>query len=46
MSTREYISEAVDPSLEKISRDGLASLTEHERCVLEICREKILGPRA
>jgi membrane associated rhomboid family serine protease len=46
MSTREYIEEAVDPILEKITRDGLGSLTEQEHRVLEICREKIVGPRA
>ena len=46
MSTREYIEEAVDPILEKITRDGLGSLTAQEHRVLEICREKIVGPRA
>lgn len=46
MSTREYISEAVDPILEKITREGISSLTADERRVLEICREKIAGPLA
>ena len=43
MSTRQYIREAVDPILEKISREGMRSLTSDERRVLEICRDKIVA---
>jgi membrane associated rhomboid family serine protease len=37
----EFISKEVDPILEKISRNGLQSLTENERKVLEAARKKM-----
>jgi hypothetical protein len=37
----EYISNEVDPILDKISAQGIHSLTEHERKVLEAARKKI-----
>ena len=42
MSARQYIAEVVDPVLEKISREGLASLTATERRVLRKARAKML----
>ncbi len=41
MTPREYISEQIDPILEKISRHGIGSLTAAERRVLDKGREKI-----
>ena len=41
MTPREYISEQIDPILEKISRHGLGSLTPEERRVLDKGREKV-----
>ena len=41
MSAREYITEQIDPILDKISRHGLGSLTDVERRVLEKGRDKI-----
>ncbi len=41
MSAREFIAERVDPVLEKISREGLDSLTPEERQLLEKAREKM-----
>ena len=41
MTVREYISEQIDPILEKISRHGLGSLNDAERRILEKGREKI-----
>lgn len=43
MTPREYISEQIDPILEKISRQGIGSLTAAERRVLDKGREKISG---
>jgi hypothetical protein len=44
MSLDEFISEAIDPVLEKISRNGLGSLTRRERRVLAQAREKMTEP--
>ncbi len=41
MSAKEYISEEIDPILDKIARHGMHSLTRQERRVLEHGREKI-----
>lgn len=41
MSAREFIAERVDPILEKISREGVGSLTAGERLLLEKAREKM-----
>jgi len=41
MNPTEFISEEIDPILEKISREGIHSLTRAERRVLELGREKI-----
>ena len=46
MSAREYITEQIDPILEKISRHGLGSLTDAERRILEKGREKMTSRRA
>jgi len=43
MPTAQYISEEIDPILEKISREGVSSLTRAERKVLEKGRQKISG---
>jgi len=41
MSAEEFIVEEVDPLLEKISREGLNSLSRSERRTLEMAREKL-----
>lgn len=41
MSAEQFMSEEIDPLLEKISRDGIASLTRSERRKLAQAREKI-----
>jgi membrane associated rhomboid family serine protease len=41
MTPRQYISEQIDPILDKISLHGIACLTEAERRVLEKGRDKI-----
>ncbi len=41
MSLDEFISQEIDPVLEKISRNGLGSLTRRERRVLAEAREKM-----
>ena len=41
MAPSEFISEEIDPILDKISREGIHSLTRAERRVLELGREKI-----
>jgi membrane associated rhomboid family serine protease len=41
MSPQQFIVEEIDPILEKISRDGIHSLTRNERRILEKGREKI-----
>lgn len=43
MTAEEFIAEEVDPLLEKISREGIDSLTRQERRVLEQASEKIAG---
>ncbi len=43
MTARDFITEQIDPILEKISRHGLGSLTADERRVLEKGREKIVA---
>lgn len=42
MSARQYIAEVVDPVLEKISREGMGSLSLAERRVLRKARAKML----
>jgi membrane associated rhomboid family serine protease len=41
MSPEQFIAEQIDPLLEKISREGMASLTRAERRVLAKAREKM-----
>lgn len=41
MSPEEFISEEIDPILDKISREGIHSLTRAERKILERGRDKI-----
>jgi len=41
MTPEEYISKEIDPILDKISREGIHSLTRAERKILEKGREKI-----
>ncbi|HWL52954.1 MAG TPA: rhomboid family intramembrane serine protease [Chthoniobacteraceae bacterium] len=41
MTPKEFISEEIDPILEKISREGIHSLTRAERRILELGRDKI-----
>ena len=41
MNPAEFISEEIDPILDKISREGIHSLTRAERRVLELGRDKI-----
>ena len=43
MDAEQFIAEEVDPLLEKISREGLASLTRRERRTLARGREKLAG---
>jgi hypothetical protein len=38
----EFLSKAVDPILDKISAQGIQSLTERERRILEKAREKMV----
>ena len=45
MSPQQFISEEIDPILDKIARDGIQSLTRSERRTLEKGREKIAKPR-
>ena len=42
MSARQYIAEVADPVLEKLFREGIASLTASERRVLRKARAKML----
>jgi len=44
MPLEEFIAEEIDPLLEKISRNGLASLTRRERRILAQVREKMAQP--
>jgi membrane associated rhomboid family serine protease len=46
MPAAQFISEEIDPILDKISRDGMHSLTRAERKILERGREKISARRA
>jgi membrane associated rhomboid family serine protease len=46
MDAEQFIVEEIDPLLEKISRDGLKSLTRAERRTLARGREKILGSQS
>lgn len=41
MNPAQFISEEIDPILDKISREGIHSLTREERRVLELGRDKI-----
>jgi membrane associated rhomboid family serine protease len=41
MTAEQFIAEEVDPLLEKISREGMQSLTRRERRTLELGREKL-----
>jgi len=43
MSPEQFIAEQIDPLLDKISREGMSSLTRAERRVLAKAREKITG---
>jgi len=43
MTPEEFIAQEIDPLLEKISRDGMGSLTRAERRLLTKAREKIEG---
>lgn len=43
MSPEQFIAEEIDPLLDKISREGMASLTRAERRLLAQAREKIAG---
>ena len=41
MGPNEFISQEIDPILDKIAREGIQSLTRSERHILELGREKI-----
>ena len=41
MTSTQFMTEEIDPILEKISRDGVRSLTRRERRLLEMGRDKI-----
>lgn len=43
MDAEQFIAEEVDPLLEKIARDGMASLTRNERRTLARAREKLVA---
>jgi membrane associated rhomboid family serine protease len=45
MSSEQFINQEIDPILEKISRDGIRSLTRAEKRILEMGREKITRDR-
>jgi membrane associated rhomboid family serine protease len=45
MSSEQFIVEKVDPVLDKISREGMQSLTSSERRTLAMAREKIEGKK-
>ena len=44
MTSAQFIAEEIDPILEKISRDGIRSLTRNERRILSMGREKMGKP--
>ncbi len=46
MDAETFIAEAVDPLLEKISREGLHSLNRAERRTLALAREKLEEKRS
>lgn len=46
LSANQFVAEEIDPLLERISRQGLASLSRRERRLLEQARQKILSERA
>jgi membrane associated rhomboid family serine protease len=46
MNADQFVSEEIDPLLEKISQNGLASLSRRERRLLEQAREKMLSEKA
>ena len=41
MNSDDFVRTEIDPILEKISREGIASLSRAERKVLEVGREKL-----
>jgi membrane associated rhomboid family serine protease len=43
MTPEQFIAEEIDPLLDKISREGIGSLTRAERRVLAKAREKMIG---
>jgi len=43
MNADQFVAEEIDPLLEKIAQRGLASLSRHERRLLEQAREKMLS---
>jgi hypothetical protein len=45
MTSDQFINEEIDPILEKISRDGIGSLTRNEKRILEMGRDKIAKTR-
>jgi membrane associated rhomboid family serine protease len=45
MTPEEFIAEEIDPLLDKISREGMASLTRAERRLLTKAREKMTGTK-
>jgi membrane associated rhomboid family serine protease len=45
LSADQFVAEEIDPLLEKISRQGLASLSRRERRLLEQARQKMLSEK-
>lgn len=45
LSANQFVAEEIDPLLEKISRQGLASLSRRERRLLEQARQKMLSEK-
>jgi hypothetical protein len=43
MTPEQFIAEQIDPLLDKISREGMGSLTRAEKRLLAKAREKIAG---
>ena len=39
MSSEEFVSEQIDPILDKIAREGMQSLTRRERKILESAKD-------
>ena len=46
MSAGQFVAEEIDPLLEKISREGMMSLSRRERRLLDQAREKMLSENA